>query len=388
MEAAESDVGRTRLTRGVVGTPLYMAPEQWRGEAVGVYTDVYALGCMLVEMLTGQQAVAGHSIRALQRAHCAGELRPVPQELPEGARPEHRRRVRTCVARCVAREPEARYATWEALADALAEAYSGLSGQAVPAALPAAALSRAERVAHGWSYNAMGEAYLDLGKAAVAVDYFERASTVGAEASEPALRGAALGNLGLAYARLGEVRRAIGYYEEQLVITREIGDRHGEGNALGNLGSAYYCLGEVRRAIGYYEQALLIRQEIGDIAGVATDSFNMALLYQQQGDPARALPLAQEAARIFARIGRPNAQVAQQLVAQFSAVIEAVVAAAGGHAQARAAVEGLFAQFEQGGWRIVEPIQRIWAGERDEESLTAGIDANSALIVREILKRL
>jgi hypothetical protein len=69
-------------------------------------------------------------------------------------------------------------------------------------------------------------------------------------------------------------------------------------------------------------------------------------------------------------------------------VIEAVVAAVGGHAQARATVEGLFGQFEQGGWRIVEPIQRIWAGERDETALIAGIDANSALIVREILKQL
>ena len=64
------------------------------------------------------------------------------------------------------------------------------------------------------------------------------------------------------------------------------------------------------------------------------------------------------------------------------------MAAARGHRQARAAVEAAFGQLEQGGWRIVEPIQRIWAGERDETTLTAGIDPNSALIVREILRRL
>jgi hypothetical protein len=69
-------------------------------------------------------------------------------------------------------------------------------------------------------------------------------------------------------------------------------------------------------------------------------------------------------------------------------VIEAIVAAAGGHAQARAVVEGLFEQFERGGWRVVEPIRRIWAGEWDEAALTAGIDPSSALIVREILKQL
>jgi hypothetical protein len=68
-------------------------------------------------------------------------------------------------------------------------------------------------------------------------------------------------------------------------------------------------------------------------------------------------------------------------------VIEAVVSAVGGHAQARAAVEAAFGQFERGNWRIVEPIQHIWAGKRDETALTAGIDPNSALIVREILRR-
>jgi len=42
----------------------------------------------------------------------------------------------------------------------------------------------------------------------------------------------------------------------------------------------------------------------------------MANLYRQQGERERAIPLVQEAARIFAQIGNPNAQRAQQLLAQ------------------------------------------------------------------------
>ena len=213
--------------------------------------------------------------------------------------------------------------------------------------------------------------------------------------------------LGIAYANLGDARRAIGYYEQHREIACEIGDRHGEGAALGNLGNAYLQLGNARRAIGYYEQSLETNREIGDVMGVANTSFNLALLHAQQGALDRGLPLAQQAAEIWGRIGSPYAQRAQQLVAQlqgraapssgptpaqilqhFASVIEAVVVAAHGHRRARAAVEGLFNQLEQGGWHIVDPIRRIWTGERDEATLTAGLDDADTLIVREILKQL
>ena len=158
----------------------------------------------------------------------------------------------------------------------------------------------------------------------------------------------------------------------------------------------------MQRAIGYHEQALAVAREIGDIAGVATDSFNMAMLHAQQGQDAQALPLALQAAQIFTQIGSPNAQVAQQLVAQlpggdpapdhileqFGQLIAAVAAATHEYAQARAAVEEALPQLTQKGWHIAEPIRRIWAGERDAAALTAGLDDADTLIVSEILKQL
>jgi serine/threonine protein kinase/tetratricopeptide (TPR) repeat protein len=45
----------------IKGTPSYMSPEQARGKSVNKYSDIWAFGCVLYEMLTGQQAFGGHT---------------------------------------------------------------------------------------------------------------------------------------------------------------------------------------------------------------------------------------------------------------------------------------------------------------------------------------
>jgi tetratricopeptide (TPR) repeat protein len=246
------------------------------------------------------------------------------------------------LAKCLTLEATARYSDWGELESALGTAWETITDGELPDEEAAQELNREERVAVGWSYSNMGGSYLDIGKADVAREYFERARDVGQSEDERHLEGAALGNLGNAYAALGDARRAIGYYEQALEISREIGDRRGEGADLGNLGNAYADLGDARQAIGYYEQALVIRREIGDTRGVATVSFNMALLYHQQDDNERALPLAQEAAAAFARIGHPEyTQRAQQLIAQLQGDTSP-----GGEAPASAQADPVQAAFE------------------------------------------
>jgi len=78
----------------VVGTAQYMSPEQWRGDSIGPAADVYSLGCVLYEALTG--------IAPFQRAEAEAEPR-----MPQG--------VEAAIRRAVAKEPGQRYATAGAL---------------------------------------------------------------------------------------------------------------------------------------------------------------------------------------------------------------------------------------------------------------------------------
>jgi serine/threonine protein kinase len=285
----------TQLTQGVAGTPLYMAPEQWRGETLGAYTDIYALGCILYEMLTGRFAANGDSIAQLQAAHCTGSLRPLPTDLP--------RTLRDLLSRALALRPAERYPTWAEMIHALESAYLALGAGPLPEVEAQQAESPEERQQAGWSYNAMGLAYLHMGKAEVAAGYFENTLRLTRETGDRQGEGAALGNLGLAYADMGDACRAISYYEQCLAIDREIGDRRGEGAVLNNTGEAYRNLGDARRAIRYYEQGLVIAREIGDRLGEGNALGNLGIAYLNLGDARRAIGYYEQALVIDHEIG-------------------------------------------------------------------------------------
>lgn len=76
------DCTRVTVSGAVIGTAAYMAPEQVRGELVGPPADVYSLGLVLLEALTGRREYPGTSVEsACARLHRAPD---VPENLPAG----------------------------------------------------------------------------------------------------------------------------------------------------------------------------------------------------------------------------------------------------------------------------------------------------------------
>jgi serine/threonine protein kinase/lipopolysaccharide biosynthesis regulator YciM len=295
IEEGDEATGRTHLTRGILGTPLYMAPEQWNQEEVGVYTDVYALGCILYEMLTARRVVDGRSINDLRSAHFEERLLAISESIPS--------EMMDLLGRCLSVLPAKRYQAWGEFTQELEQVYVKLVGRESPAEMLPEQSNREERMQEGWSYNAMGMAYQDMGKVEVSAGYFERALSIAREIGDRRGEGYALRGVGLAYHDLGEVRRAIGYLEQSLAIAREIGDRREEGNALGNLGIAYKNLGEVQRAIGYHEQVLAIEREIGERRGESAALGNLGSAYNQLGEVQRAIGYFEQQLEIAREIG-------------------------------------------------------------------------------------
>ncbi|NDJ86606.1 MAG: serine/threonine protein kinase, partial [Chloroflexi bacterium] len=130
-------------TNTLMGTPAYMAPEQWKLEKVDHRTDIYSLGVILYEMVTGQVPFEAPTPHQLMYAHLHKET-PRPSEIIQGLLPA----IDQVIIKATAKNPEERYQTAGEMAakltDTIKQQETDVRGDLTPLTLRPVSIVRPE----------------------------------------------------------------------------------------------------------------------------------------------------------------------------------------------------------------------------------------------------
>ncbi|MCY7378334.1 MAG: serine/threonine-protein kinase [Gemmatimonadaceae bacterium] len=142
------DVGAEKLTQtGMsIGTAAYMSPEQFTGEKVDGRSDVYALACVLYEMLVGQVPFTGPNAMAIMARHtmqAVPSIRVVRSSVPED--------VEAVIVHALEKTPADRFATVDEFKDALLSGNPGMSSTFARSTPMYTAAYRAAHGRRGWN---------------------------------------------------------------------------------------------------------------------------------------------------------------------------------------------------------------------------------------------
>ncbi len=231
----------------ITGTPAYLAPEQIRGQGVDRRTDVFSLGVVLYEALTGKAPFCGASVpETLVRI--TGEEPPRPRKLDPSLPAD----LETVLLRCLEKDPARRYASAQALAEDL-ERY--IAGEPILAHRPTLTYRLGKRLRKNRALAAV--AALAVVAVLVMATWSVRTAWRARERAEVAQRfGQEVQEVesSLRYALLLPLHDTSAHKEALRARTERI---EREMNRLGDLarGPGHYALGQVHLAIHQHEEA-------------------------------------------------------------------------------------------------------------------------------------
>lgn len=351
-----------------VMTPEYASPEQVRGEPVTTAADVYQLGLLLFELLTGQRAcrLERLTLGEAERVICGEPPRRPSTVVGAAGDAALARRLRgdldAIVEKALRKEPELRYPSPETLIEDLERHRSGrpvrarqgtfayrarklaarhrfglgvaallallLVGSAVTATLQArrvareaAATERVKEVLVGLLSAANPGVQ---GEAVTARELLDQgAARVTAELDgEPEVQAELLATLGTVYNTLGLYEEAVPLLQEALALRRREGaDRLAVAEAAQGLAHNLHYMGRYGAAEPLYREALEIRRgALGEGSYALSDSLlGLGSLLHSRGDAAAAEPLLRKAVAVRLRLAGeedPGLGTALRILAQ------------------------------------------------------------------------
>jgi tetratricopeptide (TPR) repeat protein len=298
----ETRSGRQTLigARGVVGTPPYMAPEQWRGEPGDVRIDIYAVGCILYELLTGTLPYPATTLEGFQQLHTTAALPIIPatERLPES--------LNSLLARCLAKVPDERFADATELLDALNQLYRVQFG-VDPRVMPAiGTFTSADNNNRGATYHTLGrynEALIDL----------DRAITL-----DPTFA-LAYNNRGNVFAELGRYNKALADFDRAITLDPTY------AQAYNNRGNVFAELGRYNEALADFDRAITLDPTIAQAYSNRSTTFSeLGRSAEAVADLDRAITLDPTYAQAYFNRGNAFAELSryEDALADYTRAIE------------------------------------------------------------------
>ncbi len=316
------------------GSLAYIAPEAWqRMNTIDCRADIYAVGLILIEMLTAERAVNSRDKVLVEQAHCKGDLPKLDSSVPAV--------VRELVKKSTALDKNDRYADWPSFEAAIEAAYEQITGVASEP-LPECDLA-IDRLGNAHSYVSIGASFLDLGYAEISGPYLIRALEIAEELSDIPLQvkarlslarvreyegrtreaidllnggseivqnnadnrayndiQAMMGNL---YARQGKFDQAIDILDSALAQAQARTDEESEILLLGSIANTYAEKKSFARAILYYRSQLGRLRVRSDALNTATCLANLGAAYLDANQPQVALDYLLEASKLSESVG-------------------------------------------------------------------------------------
>ena len=127
-----------------IGSPMYMSPEQIRGEPLGYHSDMFALGVVLYQLFTGHRPFAATAL-----AELLAKILEAPPIAPSAHRPELSKDIDRILLRMIAKTPAERYPSWADLALDIAKiGRLSVYESAIPDSEKFVALKKVKMLAH------------------------------------------------------------------------------------------------------------------------------------------------------------------------------------------------------------------------------------------------